>query len=142
MSSDEPVVVDPLPPPLPINDLAETVAAEEGELSKKEQTVLTRREDSRIEQAETRTEQAETRTEQAKNRTEHAEMRKEWAETQSEDAVRASELKYRRLFEAAKDGILILEAETGKISDVNPFLIELLGYSHSEMVGRPIWELG
>jgi PAS domain S-box-containing protein len=32
--------------------------------------------------------------------------------------------------------------DTGRISDVNPFLIELLGSSHSEMVGTPIWELG
>lgn len=40
-----------------------------------------------------------------------------------------SELRYRRLFETAKDGILILDAETGKIVDVNPFLIDLLGYS-------------
>jgi PAS domain S-box-containing protein len=54
----------------------------------------------------------------------------------------ASELSYRRLFEAAKDGILILEVETGRISDANPFLLEMLGYSHSELVGTPVWELG
>src|ERR1039457_6400419 len=64
------------------------------------------------------------------------------AETRSEQAIRASELSYRRLFEAAKDGILILEADTGRISDVNPFLLEMLGFSHDEMVGKPIWELG
>jgi PAS domain S-box-containing protein len=64
------------------------------------------------------------------------------AETRSEQAIRASELSYRRLFEAAKDGILILEADTGRISDVNPFLLEMLGFSHDEMVGTPIWELG
>jgi len=56
--------------------------------------------------------------------------------------LRASELSYRRLFEAAKDGILILEADTGRISDVNPFLTEMLGYSRGELVGRPLWELG
>jgi len=50
--------------------------------------------------------------------------------------MRASELSYRRLFEAAKDGILILEANTGRITDVNPFLIDMLGFSHSEMVGK------
>jgi PAS domain S-box-containing protein len=96
----------------------------------------------RTEQAETRTEQAETRTEQAKTRTEQAELRTEEAETRSEQAIRASELSYRRLFEAAKDGILILEADTGRISDVNPFLVEMLGFSHGELVGTPIWELG
>ena len=63
-------------------------------------------------------------------------------ETRTEQALRASELSYRRLFEAAKDGILILEADTGRISDVNPFLTELLDFSHDELVGKPIWELG
>jgi PAS domain S-box-containing protein len=96
----------------------------------------------RTELAVTRTEQAEARTEQAKTRAEQAETRTEQAETRSEKAIRASELSYRRLFEAAKDGILILEADTGRISDVNPFLTETLGFSHGELVGTPIWELG
>jgi PAS domain S-box-containing protein len=97
---------------------------------------------SRTEQAETRTEQAEARTEQAKTRTEQAEMRTEQAETRSMHVIRASELSYRRLFEAAREGILILEANTGRISDVNPFLVEMLGMSHDDLVGTPIWELG
>ena len=50
-------------------------------------------------------------------------------------ALRASELSYRRLFEAAKDGILILDVDTGRITDVNPFLYKLLGFSRGEMVG-------
>jgi PAS domain S-box-containing protein len=58
-----------------------------------------------------------------------------------EQTIRASELSYRRLFETAKDGILILDAATGRISDVNPFLIELLGFSLSEMVGKTVGEL-
>ena len=97
--------------------------------------------ETRTGQAETRTEQAETRTEQAKSRTEQAEVRTEQAETRTEQAIRASELSYRRLFEAAKDGILILDAATGRVSDVNPFLINTLGFSYDELVGRPIWEL-
>jgi len=100
------------------------------------------RAEMRTEQAEARTEQAKARTEQAEARTEQAEIRTEQAETRSEQAIRASEIRYRRLFEAAKDGILILEVETGKISDVNPFLTALLNYSHAELVGKPIWELG
>ncbi len=97
---------------------------------------------NRTELAEIRTEQAETRTEQAKTRTEQAETRSERAEARSEQAIIASEFNYRRLFEAAKEGILILDADTGRISDVNPFLIEMLGFSHDELVGKPIWELG
>ena len=53
-----------------------------------------------------------------------------------------SELCYRRLFEAAQDGILILDAETGAITDVNPFLIEMLGYSRAEFVEKKLWEVG
>ena len=57
-------------------------------------------------------------------------------------ALRASEMRYRRLFETARDGILLLNAETGQIEDVNPFLVEMLGYSHSEFMGKKLWELG
>jgi PAS domain S-box-containing protein len=58
-----------------------------------------------------------------------------------EQALRASELSYRRLFEAARDGILILDVDTGRINDVNPFLVKLLGYSRGEMVGKTVGEL-
>jgi two-component system CheB/CheR fusion protein len=58
------------------------------------------------------------------------------------EALRASELRYRRLFESAKDGILILDAETGMIVDVNPFLIELLGISRKAFLDKKVWELG
>lgn len=57
-------------------------------------------------------------------------------------ALRASETRYRRLFEAAKDGIAILNAETGQIDDANPFLLDLLGYTLSEVQQKTIWELG
>ncbi len=53
-----------------------------------------------------------------------------------------SELRYRRLFETAQDGILILNAETGLISDVNPYLIDMLGYSREEFVAKKLWEVG
>jgi len=49
---------------------------------------------------------------------------------------------YRRLFESAKDGILIVDAETGAIADVNPFLVELLGFSPEEFLGKKVWDLG
>ncbi len=53
-----------------------------------------------------------------------------------------SEKRYRRLFESAKDGILILDADTGRVVDVNPFLMQLLGYSYDEFCGKYIWEIG
>ena len=62
--------------------------------------------------------------------------------TREEKALAVSETSYRRLFETAKDGILILDAETGMIMDVNPFLIELLGYSKDQFIEKAIWEIG
>ena len=56
--------------------------------------------------------------------------------------LRFSEARYRRLFETAQDGILILDAETGKIADVNPYLTDMLGYSKAQLTERHIWELG
>ena len=111
---------------------------------------------TRTEQAETQTQQAVTRTEQAGTKTDQAKIRTEQAETRTEQdktrteqdrtwtmeqALRDSELSYRRLFEAARDGILILDVDTGRITDVNPFLVELLGFSHDEMVGKTVGEL-
>jgi PAS domain S-box-containing protein len=58
------------------------------------------------------------------------------------DNLPKSELRYRRLFEAARDGILILEAETGTIVDANPFMCELLGYDHRDFMGKQLWEIG
>ena len=57
-------------------------------------------------------------------------------------ALVLSEQKYRRLFEAAKDGILILDAETGEIREVNPYLIEMLGYSRKEFLQKKLWQIG
>lgn len=61
---------------------------------------------------------------------------------ESQAAMRASEIRYRRLFEAARDGILILDPTTRKITDANPFMSELLGYSHKELLGKELWEIG
>jgi PAS domain S-box-containing protein len=54
----------------------------------------------------------------------------------------ASEARYRRLFETAQDGILILDADTGQITDVNPYLIKMLGYPREDFLGKKMWELG
>jgi PAS domain S-box-containing protein len=59
-----------------------------------------------------------------------------------EEFLRESEIRYRRLFEAARDGILILNADTLKITDVNPFMTESLGYSRDEFLGKELWEIG
>jgi PAS domain S-box-containing protein len=63
-------------------------------------------------------------------------------ETKLEQKLLATEVKYRRLFESAHDGILILDSITGEITDVNPFLKQLLGYSKEEFLGKKLWEVG
>jgi PAS domain S-box-containing protein len=71
------------------------------------------------------------------------ELERELAEhKKTEESLRVSEIRYRRLFEAAKDGVLLLDADTGQITDVNPYLIEKLGYSKEEFVSKMIWEIG
>jgi PAS domain S-box-containing protein len=60
----------------------------------------------------------------------------------AEAAMEHSEVRYRRLFQMAKDGILILDADTGKVIDANPFMTSLLGYSHDEFLGKELWEIG
>src|SRR4026209_1874999 len=57
-------------------------------------------------------------------------------------ALELSDVRYRRLFETAQDGILILDANTGKIIDVNPFLLDLLDYPFENMIGQRLWEIG
>src|SRR5262249_43466712 len=53
-----------------------------------------------------------------------------------------SNTRYKRLFEAARDGILIVDIDTGKIMDANPFVGELLEYQQTELIGRALWDIG
>jgi PAS domain S-box-containing protein len=61
---------------------------------------------------------------------------------QLEETFKDSELRYRRFFETARDGILILDEETGTVVNVNPIMIEMMGFSREEFLGKKIWELG
>jgi len=97
----------------------QTMAHDEGKIKKKNHGAYVPGHYTRIERAEARTAEAESR---------------------SERVIRASEVRYRRLFESARDGILILDADTGRIEDANPFLVELLGFSHDEMIGKTAGE--
>ena len=97
---------------------------------------------TRTKEAEARTDQANTRTDQANTRTDQANTRTDEAEARGVQAILASELRYRRLFETAQDGILILDADTGQVVDANPFMKDLLGYSQEEFLGRKLWEIG
>lgn len=58
------------------------------------------------------------------------------------EELQVSEIRYRRLFESARDGILILDAASRRITDVNPFMVELLGYMREEFLGKELWEIG
>ena len=58
------------------------------------------------------------------------------------NAMRLSEVRYRRLFEAAQDGVLLVDPVTSKITDANPFMTHLLGYAHEQLVGKEVFEIG
>src|ERR1043165_7452573 len=57
-------------------------------------------------------------------------------------ALSVSESRYRRLFETAQDGIVIVDADTRQILDANPFLLKLLGYTAGELKGKELWQVG
>lgn len=59
-----------------------------------------------------------------------------------DEAAKRSELRYRRLFETAQDGILILDFHSGIIQDANPFITNLLGFTREELIGKELWEIG
>lgn len=58
------------------------------------------------------------------------------------EALAVSEARYRRLFETAQDGILLVDPDTRRVFDANPFLTDLLGYARDELVGKELWEIG
>ncbi|MEO6846376.1 MAG: PAS domain S-box protein, partial [Chthoniobacterales bacterium] len=118
------------------------IEIEQAETRTEQANTRTEQAEARTEQANTRTDQANTRTEQAEARTDLANTRTEQAEARNVQAILASELRYRRLFETAQDGILILDADTGQVVDANPFMKDLLGYSQEEFLGRKLWEIG
>lgn len=70
------------------------------------------------------------------------ETNKSTSRKQAQKKLRTSEVRYRRLFETAKDGVLLLGADTGRITDVNPYLEDMLGYSHTELIGKALFEIG
>ncbi len=52
-----------------------------------------------------------------------------------------AEVRYQRLFETAKDGMLVFDAETEKLTDVNPFFLELTGYGREQLIGCRLSEM-
>lgn len=63
-------------------------------------------------------------------------------QVRAEEKIRVSEMRYRRLFEAAHDGVLLMDPDTRKITDANPFMTRLLGYGTHELLGKELYEIG
>jgi PAS domain S-box-containing protein len=59
----------------------------------------------------------------------------------SNNKIKGSEQKHSKIFDTIREGILVIEFETGKIVDANSYVISMLGYSYSELVNNPIWDL-
>lgn len=64
------------------------------------------------------------------------------ANRKAQEQMRVSENRYRRLFEAAHDGVLLLDPATNRIIDANPFMTRLLGYSRDQLIGKELFEIG
>ncbi len=126
-------------PPASTHD---TTEIERAEKRMQQAEVRTDQANTRTEEANTRTDQANTRTDEANTRTHEANTRTEHEVLRGVQAILASEIRYRRLFETAQDGIIILDADTGQVVDANPFMKHLLGYSQEEFLGKKLWEIG
>lgn len=61
---------------------------------------------------------------------------------QLEALLNDSEIRFRRLFETANDGILLLEKSEGKITHANPAIAKMLGYSNAEFTGNDLKDVG
>jgi PAS domain S-box-containing protein len=61
---------------------------------------------------------------------------------QAERRVHESEVRYRRLFQSATDGILILDASTCKITSANARMGELMQMDSHELLGKELWQIG
>ena len=70
-----------------------------------------------------------------------AEVQVRRMEHQSDAAMKLSERRYRQLFTAALQGILVLNGQSGRIVDANPFLQVMLGYDLAELQGKYLWEI-
>jgi diguanylate cyclase (GGDEF)-like protein/PAS domain S-box-containing protein len=55
--------------------------------------------------------------------------------------LHASEGRYRRLFETAKDGILLLDFESGRVTDVNESVVDMLGYSREHFLNHKLCDI-
>jgi len=74
--------------------------------------------------------------------TSNAIIKKDAEKNKLEEILLISETRYRRLFETAQDGILILDYDTGKIVDANPFILKMIGYTKKQIIGKALWEIG
>ncbi len=56
--------------------------------------------------------------------------------------LRTSENRFRRLFDTAQDGILLIDPVTRKVLDANPSAVDILRTSLDTLLGQELWEVG
>jgi PAS domain S-box-containing protein len=56
--------------------------------------------------------------------------------------LRRLKICYRRLFESPHAGVLLVDAVSRKITDANPFMTELLGYTREDLLGKELGQIG
>jgi len=68
-------------------------------------------------------------------------IRLEQQQQQAEAQLRESEARYRQLFDSESDAVVVLDAETLQIEDVNQSALHLFGYSKKEFLGRIVLDI-
>ncbi|MFN2367245.1 MAG: PAS domain S-box protein, partial [Desulfurivibrionaceae bacterium] len=61
---------------------------------------------------------------------------------QLEELMEESEMRYRRVFETASDGIVLLEKSQGHIVHANQAVEKLLGYTEADYLGKKLADIG
>ncbi len=57
------------------------------------------------------------------------------------DRQESAEIQYRRLFESATDGIIVLSSPVGTVLDINPYFLEMSRYPLAELLNKKFWEI-
>lgn len=59
----------------------------------------------------------------------------------AEVSLKRTEVSYRRLFETAPDGLMLVDAQTGEVFDANPAAVSMFSHDPADVLGKRIWEL-
>ncbi len=59
----------------------------------------------------------------------------------NQESLKVAANSYKRLFETSRDGLLILDADTGRVTNANSFFFQLTGHTEKEIIGKKFWNI-